>query len=207
MNNQLIKIEEKDGKQTVNARELHEFLEVQTRFADWIKRRISEYGFEDNVDFITILNYENSPPAKEYHISLDMAKELSMVERNEKGKQARQYFIAMEKKANNLPALSEIEIVAMVAQKMVDQQKQLQQFNNRLDLLEAKTTSSTNNYFSVAGYCSLNHVQVTVKQAAELGRLCAKLSRELGYEIDSMPDPRYGRVNTYHTDILRQVVC
>lgn len=82
----------------VNARELHAFLEVKSKFADWIKNRIQEYEFQQDVDFVCILNFENSPPSKEYYITLDMAKELAMVERNTKGKQARQYFIECEKR-------------------------------------------------------------------------------------------------------------
>ena len=93
---------------TVNARELHEFLESKQRFSDWIKNRIDQYGFIDGQDFITILGKSSGGrPSTEYHITLDMAKELSMVERNEKGKQARQYFIECERKVkgqtSNLP--------------------------------------------------------------------------------------------------------
>lgn len=84
--------------QTVNARELHAFLEVKSKYADWIKNRITDFGFSENQDFCTVSKIlENGGKSKEYHISLDMAKELSMVERNEKGKQARQYFIRCEK--------------------------------------------------------------------------------------------------------------
>ena len=87
------------AQQTVNARELHVFLEVQTRFNDWIKNRVDEYGFIENQDFITFTeNLVNGGRRIEYALSLDMAKELSMVERNEKGKQARQYFIDCEKR-------------------------------------------------------------------------------------------------------------
>lgn len=87
--------------QTVNARDLHAFLESKQKFADWIKDRIQQYGFIESQDFIVILGKtpNGGRPAKEYHISLDMAKELSMVERNEKGKQARQYFIECERQA------------------------------------------------------------------------------------------------------------
>ncbi|QBY44163.1 antA/AntB antirepressor family protein [Arsenophonus nasoniae] len=87
--------------QTVNARDLHTFLESKQKFADWIKDRIQQYGFIESQDFIVILGKtpNGGRPAKEYHISLDMAKELSMVERNEKGKQARQYFIECERQA------------------------------------------------------------------------------------------------------------
>lgn len=87
------------AQQTVNARELHAFLEVQTRFNDWIKNRVDEYGFIENQDFIAFTeNLVNGGRRIEYALSLDMAKELSMVERNAKGKQARQYFIDCEKR-------------------------------------------------------------------------------------------------------------
>lgn len=89
--------------QTVNARDLHAFLEVGKMFANWIKDRIDQYDFVEGADYVVFAetgkNSSGGRPAKEYHISLDMAKELSMVERNEKGKEARQYFIRMEKKA------------------------------------------------------------------------------------------------------------
>lgn len=85
-----------DGQQVnaVSARDLHGFLEVKTDFKNWISRRIEEYGFIDGRDFGSFLTESGGGrPSKEYMISLDMAKELAMVERNEKGKQARQYFI------------------------------------------------------------------------------------------------------------------
>lgn len=86
--------------QTVNARNLHSFLEVQTAFKDWIVRRISEYGFQEGRDFCSFLSEsQGGRPAKEYAISLDMAKELSMVERNERGRRARLYFIDCERRA------------------------------------------------------------------------------------------------------------
>lgn len=103
--NTLIKIEPRtlSGSeiQTCNARELHAFLEVEARFNDWITRRIEEYGFVEGKDFYSFLSKTPSGgrPAKEYALTLDMAKELSMVERNEKGKQARQYFLECERKA------------------------------------------------------------------------------------------------------------
>lgn len=85
---------------TVNARELHDFLEVKSRFNDWINNRIRDFGFVENQDFVTVTkNLVSGGIQKEIYLSIDMAKELSMVERNEKGRQARQYFIEMEKVA------------------------------------------------------------------------------------------------------------
>ncbi|WP_273724246.1 antA/AntB antirepressor family protein [Bartonella sp. AU18XJBT] len=126
--NTLIEISEQvidqETVQAVNARELHTFLEVKSEFRNWIKNRIEEYGFLENKDFISFAKIlaklntfqenqgfvsfgKNLPkpkggrPSTEYHITLDMAKELSMVERNEKGRQARRYFIECEKKLRN----------------------------------------------------------------------------------------------------------
>ena len=91
----------------VNARDLHEFLGVGTRFDKWIQRRIEEYGFTQVIDFIESPKMANrgfwQTETKDYLISLDMAKELCMVERNEKGREARRYFIEMEKQAKALP--------------------------------------------------------------------------------------------------------
>lgn len=92
--------------QTVNARELHAFLESKQQYADWIKGRIADYNFSENEDFVFFHNSMKKPergrPAKEYFITLDMAKELSMVERTEKGRQARRYFIECERRLRNL---------------------------------------------------------------------------------------------------------
>lgn len=94
---------------TVNARELHAFLDVKTAFKDWIARRVEEYGFVEDKDFCSFLSEsQGGRPAKEYAITIDMAKELSMVERNERGKQARQYFIECERRAKDpLAALND----------------------------------------------------------------------------------------------------
>lgn len=87
---------------TVNARELWAFLGSKQQFGNWMQNRIEQYGFEEGVDFTVITKLINNPnggaPLKEYHVSLDMAKELAMVEKTVKGKEARQYFIACEKK-------------------------------------------------------------------------------------------------------------
>ena len=94
-----------DQTQLADAKLLHSFLEVETRFNDWINRRISEYGFIENVDFITITQKRvigHGRGKKDYHITLDMAKELSMIERTEKGRQARKYFIECEKQLHSI---------------------------------------------------------------------------------------------------------
>lgn len=205
---ELIKIEEIEGKETVNARDLHEFLEVKTKYSDWISRRISEYGFIQEIDFITILRNETSPPTKFCFLSLDMAKELSMVERNDKGKEARAYFIACEKKAKGeFQVMTPVEMMAKQAQLMLENEKKMIAVESRLDHIEAKQITSEVNYFTVSGYCSLNRIQASQIQAADLGRKCAKLSRQKGIRVESVPDARYGRVNTYSIEVLKEIVC
>ena len=111
---------------TVSARELHTFLEVQTRFNDWIKNRIEQYDFVENQDFLVVTEKkvtmtdagEKATLTKEYHITLDMAKELSMVERTEKGKQARKYFIECEKKLKEQTAPQPVQPIGETEDKL-----------------------------------------------------------------------------------------
>jgi phage anti-repressor protein len=91
------------AQQTTDARELHAFLGVPTKFNDWISRRIEEFSFVENSDFVLVTQkWEtkgrggNRKPTTEYRLTLDMAKELAMVEKNDKGREARRYFIACE---------------------------------------------------------------------------------------------------------------
>ena len=84
-----------------NARDLHAFLEIGRDFSNWIRNRLSEYEFVANIDYIVFTpNLAKMPGRrrKEYHLTLDTAKELAMVERNDKGRQIRRYFIECEKK-------------------------------------------------------------------------------------------------------------
>lgn len=109
---ELIKITEHDGRRAVNARELHQFLESKQDFSTWIKSRVEKYEFVEGQDFCSfhkIMERETGATTRiEYALSIDMAKELSMVENNEKGRLARKYFIECEKKANT-PALDDFD--------------------------------------------------------------------------------------------------
>ena len=101
MDNELIKVtKDNNGNSVVSGRELHEFLEVKTPYKDWFPRMV-EYGFTENVDFISLAQKCAKPnggrPKTDHALTLDMAKEISMIQRTEKGKQARQYFIEVEK--------------------------------------------------------------------------------------------------------------
>lgn len=86
--------------ETVSARELHSFVESRQEFANWIRNRIEKYGFVESQDFLIILSKTPSGgrPSQEYFITLDMAKQLAMVENNDRGMQVRKYFIECEKR-------------------------------------------------------------------------------------------------------------
>lgn len=96
---ELIKITtNENGEQLVSGRELHEFLEVNEKYTDWFKRMV-EYGFAENVDFIGLSEKSEKlggRPRTNHAMTLNMAKEVSMIQRTEKGKQARLYFIDVE---------------------------------------------------------------------------------------------------------------
>lgn len=97
---QLIKLNYESEQPTVSAKELHEVLEVGTALKDWMPRMI-EYGFEEGKDFSSKMSESTGGrPSKEYELSVDMAKQICMIQRTDKGKQCRQYFIDLEKAWN-----------------------------------------------------------------------------------------------------------
>lgn len=104
--NQLISISTNvNNEPVISGRELYEFLEVNSKYNDWFKRMV-EYGFSENNDYEAIAQKKvtaqgNSTEYIDHALRIDMAKEISMIQRNEKGKQARQYFIAVEKEFNS----------------------------------------------------------------------------------------------------------
>lgn len=99
--NELIKITYNNDRPAVSARDLHDFLEVKTAYKDWVPR-MCEYGFTEGEDFCSFLSESTGGrPAQDAVLTIDMAKELCMIQRNEKGKQARQYFLQIEKDWNS----------------------------------------------------------------------------------------------------------
>ena len=99
--NELIKITEYKGNQAVSARDLHKFLEITERFSSWFERML-QYGFVENQDFtsaksFTLVNNGAQREIDDYALTLDCAKEISMIQRSKKGKEAREYFIECEK--------------------------------------------------------------------------------------------------------------
>ena len=99
--NELIKITYNNDRPAVSARDLHDFLEVKTAYKDWFPR-MCEYGFTEGEDFCSFLSESTGGrPAQDAVLTIDMAKEICMIQRNEKGKLARQYFLQIEKDWNS----------------------------------------------------------------------------------------------------------
>ena len=123
----LIPIREDNGRQAVSGRDLHAFLGLGRDYTTWFKSMV-EYGFTEGEDFTPVrVESSGGRPGADHVLTLDMAKELAMIQRTDKGKQARQYFIEVEKRSlaaiptgSNLLALAVIEAQAMLTAK--DQQ-------------------------------------------------------------------------------------
>lgn len=147
--NELIKINKVEGKETVSARDLHEFLENKRQFADWIKQRVDQYDFEPGKDFTAVSqNCENGGKKTEYYISLEMAKELAMVESNEKGKIARKYFIECERQLKAVFQIPKtyseaLRLAADQAETIEKQAKYIEETRPKIEFFEAVAESKT----------------------------------------------------------------
>lgn len=206
--NQLIKIETTKQGSAVSARELHSFLEIKSRFNDWIVNRIKKYDLVENQDYITLTkNLVSGGIEKEYVLTLDTAKELSMVEGNKKGKQARQYFIECEKayKESILPkSISTLDFLQATLDQMKAQENRLSSVEEKVNLIEAQTKTRPD-YFTIMGFAINKGVKVGLSMAGTLGRKAKDLCTQKGYSIESIPDPRFGRVGCYPSEVLNEV--
>lgn len=140
---------------SADARELHAFLNSEQEFANWIKNRITQYGFLENQDYIIKTTYTGRRPRKEYFITLNMAKELCMVENNAKGKEARQYFIKCEQELQALKFSHYVNRIADLDALLIDNAKrhrreingyksQLKQHNEKIVVLKHELEKASN---------------------------------------------------------------
>lgn len=155
--NEIIKIKmNKNNEPVINGRELHEFLEVKSKYSDWINRML-KLGFVENNDYLAVAQKKEAAQGNEFtqfeHImKIDMAKEISMLQRNKKGKQARLYFIECEKRfrENRINKLTDTEILAkaiLIANeelkrkdKLIEDQKQkIEEQETYLDIIRSSS--------------------------------------------------------------------
>ena len=218
---------------TVSARELHGFLGSKRQFSNWITYQIEAFGFVEDADFITINNFEYSPPRKEYYLTIDMAKELSMVERNAKGKEARLYFIECERLAkqapsHNLPTTFS-EALRLLANEVEMKELAMKQRDEAIRTKAWISDSKTATAMATASAavrkqrqlenelgkgrdfkCAksipwvLSYFADSKGMWSALGKKLAMLSIELGYQVDKIDSKEFGHINAYHVDVIEQ---
>lgn len=212
MNNQELIPTQKNGDNiAVNARDLHGFLEVKTDFTKWSKRMF-EYGFEQNKDYAEVYVKNDVNPINiggrpniDYVLTIDCAKEIAMLQRSEKGKQARLYFIECEKRAKSSEVMNPLDYMQMQLNIMKQQNVRIDGIETRVNLIEAKTTTRPN-YFTVVGYCIYAGIgKISYEQAKKAGIKAAAICRKKGYKVDKIPDPRFGMVGSYPVEVLDEV--
>ena len=171
--NQLITITQNENNdQVVSGRELHEFLEITERYSTWFERML-KYGFVENIDFVgcKVFNTLAKQELQDHALKIDMAKEISMIQRNEKGKQARQYFIEVEKelKQQLLPLTLDQQIAA-IATGYGSVKEELVEVKDRVSDLEENAPLSAGEY---------NYIGSRINQrVAEVARGYGKITRE-----------------------------
>ena len=212
--NDLIKIDH-EGKTT--AKELYEFLQLRLGdYSRWCKINIEENEFADKgIDYFPFrMNAERGAQATtNYRLSISFAKKLCMLSKSERGEQARNYFLEVESRYQKQIAPTDpLDLIILQATMMKElRQKQetqeLAQIQQAQEIkqLTAKMETSPKEYFTIAGFASLRGVRVDVNRAALLGRKAVFLSKEYKYDVGKTHDPRFGQVNTYHSDVLAQV--
>lgn len=214
---------------TVNAREMHVYLEVKTPFDKWIERRIQVYGFVEGIDFVTEKSFGQKclkplvgRPPEEYYITLDMGKELGMVERTAKGRQVRRYFLECERRYRDaVKRLSPAELLLHHATMLVDLERR--QTRNEIALgqtcalaqealrvakiAEAKAQASNQAVqdFTIMAFANIVGLPITIDVAVRLGKQAVRLSAENGYPVGRAKDIRFGFVNTYVECVLEEV--
>lgn len=150
--NELIKTTTQgDGRIAVSGRELHGFLGIETPYTQWFDR-MREYGFIEKIDFAGLSQKSEKPfggrPRVDHIMTLDMAKEVAMIQRTEKGKQARQYFIEVERRYKqdrvDTSDLSPTTRAALAtAQALADQERRLSQVSSKVDAISDIVATST----------------------------------------------------------------
>lgn len=207
--------------QTVDARELHAFLRNGDHFSTWIKERIGQYGFIESQDFVTYsADAEKGRPRVEYAISLDMAKELSMVERNDKGKQARQYFIECERRTKEpVIAIPDFSNPAAAARAWAEQyESRLLAETTKAEIGSRREATAMNTASQATKRA--NKLEIELDRAKDYAtvkrmsmnyhgqrfdwRLLKETSACIGIQPIDVFDANYGTVKAYHAQAWRE---
>lgn len=180
--NELLKVNYDNDRITLSARELHKFLGVTERFGNWFER-MNQYGFQESIDYLgrKVFNTQAHQELQDYEITLDMAKEIAMIQRSDKGKEVRQYFLELERKWNSPEAVMNraLEYSRKQVKALMEEKQGLIEENNQLKpkALFADAVSASN-------------------ESILIGQL-AKLIRQNGYEIGQNRLFEWMRENEY----------
>ena len=208
---ELIKITTNEsGVNCVSARELHEGLGVEQRFNDWINRRIKKYGFEENTDYTCLTQkrvtqringQKGTATEKDYIITVDMAKELCMVENNDLGRKFRKYFIACEKKLQEVQQPKQMSDMEILSRAVLISQEQIKQLTAELTE-KTEFIDDINDCFTFTQVSQFN--RQLLKDRKDIALSTAKLNEvaaELCIPINKIDNPivysPYKRVNAY----------
>ena len=178
-----------NDEQLVSGRELHKFLEVKTRYSIWFDR-MSEYGFTEDVDYIAVVQKRTTAQGNQteyidHAMKLDMAKEVSMIQRNEKGKQARQYFLEVEKAWNN-PDMIIKRAMDLQARKIIMLETENQQLKPKALFAEAVESSKGSILVrDLAKILKQNNVEIGEKRLFAWLRDNGYLIKKLGSDYNS----------------------
>lgn len=205
--------------ETCNARAIWEFVESKQNFADWIKNRISKYGFIEGQDFTVHKFMIGKASAFDYHCTTAMAKELGMVEANEKGKLVRQYFIECEKLAKE--AQQELTPLEMMAQQLahlikIDKAQKLlalehAAFKNTqishdasIKKLEqdVKELNPHPGFYTIVAWVNHLGLKADITKAADLGKKATAYCTQLGITPGKFSHAGFYTVNTYPVEVL-----
>jgi len=192
---ELIKvITNEQNEPVVSGRELHEFLEINEKYNDWF-RRMCTYGFEETIDFVSFTVNSEKPlggrPALDHVLKLDMAKEIAMIQRNEKGKQARLYFIEVEKRYRNELQLKIPQTYAQALRAYADEVEQR-------ETLEIALNQSLK-FYTVAKYNRTFKKKWDMSKCKYIGKQMTAFCKANSFEIKPCEtnDERFGVVNSY----------
>lgn len=182
------------GEKVVYGTELHAVLEVKTAYKDWSVRRFNECDAVENVDFESAQICAPSGQTKKEHIiKLDIAKEMAMLERNDKGKQVRRYFIEVDKryKENIMPKDFPSALRAYADE--VERRQIAEQEKERLQ----QELDYSKEWLSIKRVTAMNGVEWKIFDWRKL----KTVGLEMGYSVKKIFDANYGEVNTYHKDV------
>lgn len=160
-------------------------------------------GFAETLDYYTFADnsVKGTRPAERYFLTLDCAKQFAMMAGTEQGKQVRLYFLEVEKAYKQL-----VSKKPLTAQEQLDLHYQINKEQDaRLDALESKVDSllPSEQYLTLIRYTNRFGIKPELGYSV-IGKKLTKLSKELGYDIQTVPDMKYGKCNAYHIDILHR---